>query len=128
MVIEAGRALVLAFNKWDLVDEDRRYLLEREIDRELAQLAMAPRVNISAKSGRAVQKLAPALDDVAGVVDARISTGRLNTFLKEVVAATRRRCAEASNPNSVRHAGDCAAADVCVVHHRFSRSGLPAVP
>ena len=26
MVVEAGRALVLAFNKWDLVDEDRRYL------------------------------------------------------------------------------------------------------
>ena len=38
MVIEAGRALVLAFNKWDLVDEDRRYLLEREIDRELVQV------------------------------------------------------------------------------------------
>ena len=40
MVIEAGRALVLAFNKWDLVDEDRRYLLDREIDRELAQLQL----------------------------------------------------------------------------------------
>ena len=38
MVIEAGRALVLAFNKWDLVDEDRRYLLDREIDRDLARL------------------------------------------------------------------------------------------
>jgi GTP-binding protein len=40
--------LVLVFNKWDLVDEDRRYLLDREIDRELAQLQWAPRVNISA--------------------------------------------------------------------------------
>src|ERR1700731_1636637 len=59
MVIEAGRALVLAFNKWDLVDEDRRELLEREIERELAQLQWAPRVNISAKSGRAVGKLGP---------------------------------------------------------------------
>ena len=38
MVIEAGRALVLAFNKWDLVDEDRRDLLEREIHRELVQV------------------------------------------------------------------------------------------
>ena len=35
MVIEAGRALVIAFNKWDLVDEDRRYYLDKEIDREL---------------------------------------------------------------------------------------------
>jgi GTP-binding protein len=88
MVIEAGRALVLAFNKWDLVDEDRRYLLDREIDLELAQLQWAQRVNISAMTGRAVQKLVPALEAALESWDARISTGQLNTFLKEVVAAT----------------------------------------
>ena len=88
MVIEAGRALVLAFNKWDLVDEDRRYDLGREIERELAQVQWAPRVNISAKTGRSVQKLVPALETALGSWDTRISTGRLNTFLKEVVAAT----------------------------------------
>lgn len=88
MVIEAGRALVLAFNKWDLVDEDRRYVLEREIDRELAQLRWAPRVNISAKTGRAVQKLVPAMEASLASWDTRISTGQLNTWLKEVVAAT----------------------------------------
>jgi GTP-binding protein len=88
MVIEAGRALVLAFNKWDLVDEDRRYLLDREIDRELAQLQWAPRVNISAKSGRAVQKLVPAMETALASWDARISTGQLNTWIKEIVAAT----------------------------------------
>src|SRR3954451_14526285 len=87
MVIEAGRALVLAFNKWDLVDEDRRYLLEREIDRELAQLPWAPRVNISAMTGRAVQKLVPAPEQALEAWDTRVSTARLNTFLKEVVAA-----------------------------------------
>ena len=88
MVIEAGRALVLAFNKWDLVDEDRRYLLDREIDLQLAQLAWAPRVNISAKTGRAVQKLVPAMEIALESWDKRISTGQLNTWLKEVVAAT----------------------------------------
>jgi GTPase len=88
MVIEAGRALVLAFNKWDLVDEDRRYDLGREIERELAQVQWAPRVNISALTGRAVQKLVPALETSLASWDSRISTGRLNTFLKEVVAAT----------------------------------------
>ncbi len=88
MVIEAGRALVLAFNKWDLVDEDRRYDLGREIERELAQVQWAPRVNISAKTGRAVQKLVPALETALASWDSRISTGRLNTFLKDVVAAT----------------------------------------
>jgi GTP-binding protein len=88
MVIEAGRALVMVFNKWDLVEEDRRYELEREIDRELAQLQWASRVNISAKTGRAVQKLVPALENALASWDKRISTGQLNTFLKEIVAAT----------------------------------------
>jgi GTP-binding protein len=88
MVIEAGRALVLAFNKWDLVDEDRRYLLDNEIDRELAQLRWAQRVNISAKTGRAVHKLVPALETALASWDTRIGTGRLNTWIKEVVAAT----------------------------------------
>ncbi|MEI7714708.1 MAG: ribosome biogenesis GTPase Der [Mycobacterium sp.] len=88
MVIESGRALVLAFNKWDLVDEDRRELLEREIDRELAQLPWAQRVNISAKTGRAVQKLVPAMEDALASWDGRISTGPLNAWVKELVAAT----------------------------------------
>ncbi|MBU9765358.1 ribosome biogenesis GTPase Der [Mycobacterium sp. TNTM28] len=88
MVIEAGRALVIAFNKWDLVDEDRRYLLDKEIDRELVQVQWAPRVNISAMTGRAVQKLVPALETSLASWDKRISTGQLNNFLKEVVAAT----------------------------------------
>jgi GTP-binding protein len=88
MVIEAGRALVLAFNKWDLVDEDRRYLLDREIDRELVQVQWAQRVNISAMTGRAVQKLVPALESALQSWDGRVPTGRLNTFIKELVSAT----------------------------------------
>ena len=88
MVVESGRALVLAFNKWDLVDEERRYHLDKEIDRELVQLRWAERVNISAKTGRAVQKLVPALETALASWDARIGTGRLNTWIKEVVAAT----------------------------------------
>lgn len=88
MVIEAGRAVVLAFNKWDLMDEDRRFLLDREIDLSLEQVQWAQRVNISAKTGRAVQKLVPALEAALASWDRRISTGQLNTFLKEIVAAT----------------------------------------
>ncbi len=88
MVVEAGRALVLAFNKWDLVDEDRRDLLDREIDRGLAQLQWAERVNISAKTGRAVQKLVPAMETALASWDARIATGPLNNWVKEIVAAT----------------------------------------
>ncbi|MCV7379948.1 ribosome biogenesis GTPase Der [Mycobacterium alsense] len=88
MVVEAGRALVLAFNKWDLVGEDRRELLEREIDRELVQLRWAQRVNISARTGRAVQKLVPAMETALASWDTRIPTGQLNAWIKEVVAAT----------------------------------------
>ncbi|QXF80017.1 ribosome biogenesis GTPase Der [Rhodococcus pyridinivorans] len=88
MVVESGRALVIAFNKWDLVDEDRRYELGREIDRDLLRVPWASRVNISAKTGRAVQKLVPAMETALESWDKRISTGRLNSWLKEVVAAT----------------------------------------
>ncbi|MBY6365028.1 ribosome biogenesis GTPase Der [Rhodococcoides corynebacterioides] len=88
MVAEAGRALVIAFNKWDLVDEDRRHQLEREIDRDLARVPWASRVNVSARTGRAVQKLVPALETALDSWDKRIPTGRLNSWLKDVVAAT----------------------------------------
>ena len=120
MVIEAGRALVLAFNKWDLVDEDRRYLLDREIDRELVQLQWAPRVNISAKTGRAVQKLVPALETALASWDTRISTGRLNTWLKEVVAATPPPVRGGKQPRILfATQADRPAADVRAVHHRL---------
>jgi len=87
-VIEAGRALVLAFNKWDLLDEDRHELLEREISRDFARVAWAPRVNVSALTGRAVEKLAGHLRVSLASWDRRISTGRLNAWLNDVVAAT----------------------------------------
>jgi len=88
MVVEAGRALVLAMNKWDLLDEDRRLTLEREIDRDLARVAWAPRVNISARTGRSVDRLTPALMASLGGWSQRIPTGRLNSWLGELVAAT----------------------------------------
>jgi GTP-binding protein len=87
-VVEKGRALVLAFNKWDLLDEDRRDRLEREVSRELARVAWAPRVNVSARTGRAVEKLAAQLRVALASWDQRIPTGPLNTWLSDIVAAT----------------------------------------
>ena len=87
-VVEAGRALVLAFNKWDLLDEDRRERLEREIDRDMARVAWAPRVNVSARTGRAVERLAAQLRVALAGWDQRIPTGQLNTWLNDVVSAT----------------------------------------
>ena len=87
LVLESGRALVLAFNKWDLLDDDRRRYLEREIEQDLAHVAWAPRVNISAKTGRHMEKLVPALELALDSWDTRIATGKFNAFLAELAAA-----------------------------------------
>ena len=86
-VVESGRALVLAFNKWDLTDEERRELLEREVEQDLAHVAWAPRANVSARTGRHLEKLVPALDLALASWASRVPTGRLNSFLGTVVAA-----------------------------------------
>jgi GTP-binding protein len=88
MVIEAGRALVIAYNKWDLTDEERRSYLEREIERQLHNARWAPRVNISALSGRHVDRLVPAIETALDSWERRISTGQLNSWLNALVAAT----------------------------------------
>ena len=93
LVLESGRALVLAFNKWDrlfdddMENQDRRRYLEREIEQDLAHVAWAPRVNISAKTGRHLDKLVPALETALENWDRRIPTGKFNAFLTELVAA-----------------------------------------
>ncbi len=87
LVLESGRALVLAYNKWDLLDDDRRRYLEREIEQDLGHVSWAPRVNISARTGRHLEKLVPALETALTSWDTRIPTGRFNAFLAELVAA-----------------------------------------
>ena len=86
MVVESGRALVIAFNKWDLLDEERRYYLEKEIDRQLVQVNWAPRINFSAKTGWHKDRLVPALNAALEGWETRVPTGQLNGFLSEIVA------------------------------------------
>ena len=88
MVIDAGRALVIAYNKWDLVDSDRRHFLEREIDRQLHTARWAPRVNISAATGWHTDRLVPALEQALAGWETRVPTGRLNAWLTALIAAT----------------------------------------
>jgi GTP-binding protein len=88
MVIEAGRALVIAYNKWDLVDTDRQRYLDKEIDRQLYTARWAPRVNISAATGRHTDRLVPALETALAGWETRVPTGRLNAWLTGLVAAT----------------------------------------
>jgi GTPase len=86
-VEEAGRALVIAFNKWDLTDDERRRYLRREIDRDLVHFDWASKINISALTGRHVDRLDAAIKEALVGWETRISTGRLNAFLGRVVAA-----------------------------------------
>ncbi|MGJ9412233.1 ribosome biogenesis GTPase Der [Aeromicrobium sp. CF4.19] len=85
-VAETGRALVVVFNKWDLVDEERRYYIEREIERELVQVTWAPRINIAARTGWHVDRLVRAIDTALDGWESRIGTGALNSFLGRLVA------------------------------------------
>ena len=87
MVLDSGRAMVLAFNKWDLLHEDRREDLEREIDLDLQHVSWAPRINLSAKTGWHKNRLVPALDTALESWESRIPTGKLNSFIGELVAA-----------------------------------------
>ena len=86
MILDAGKALVLVFNKWDLMTEDRRWELERDIEQQLAHIPWVRRVNISAKTGRALQKLEPYMEEALENWDKRITTGQLNTWLRATMA------------------------------------------
>ncbi len=87
MVEEAGKALVIAYNKWDLTDDERRHYLNREIEQDIQAFAWAPHVNISALSGRNVEKLSKAIEESLEGWETRVSTGKLNAFLGRISAA-----------------------------------------
>jgi GTPase len=86
-VEDAGRALVIAFNKWDLTDDERRRYLRREIERDLLHFEWASKINISALTGRHVDHLGAAIKEALAGWELRVSTGRLNAFLGRIVAA-----------------------------------------
>src|SRR5439155_16122893 len=67
---------------------ERRESLEREIDRELRRVTWAARINVSAKTGRSMQRIAPALEQALAGWETRIPTAELNAFLGDVIAAT----------------------------------------
>lgn len=87
MAEEAGKAIVVVMNKWDLVDEERQLILNKEIDRQLERYPWAQRVNLSAKTGWHRDRLAPALRTALSSWEKRIPTAKLNAFLGELVGA-----------------------------------------
>ncbi|MCT1415086.1 ribosome biogenesis GTPase Der [Corynebacterium sanguinis] len=87
MVLEVGKAMVICFNKWDLMDEDRRYYFDREFDEMMGHLPWVTKLNISADTGRGLHRLEAAMTEALENWDKRISTGQLNNWLRETIAA-----------------------------------------
>jgi GTP-binding protein len=83
-----GRAVVIAVNKWDIVEDKSARMkdLREKLDRLLPQLSGVPFVTVSALTGRGLPKLKTAVVDAFEVWNARIATGQLNTWLSEMVA------------------------------------------
>ncbi|MDO5719554.1 MAG: bifunctional cytidylate kinase/GTPase Der [Actinomycetaceae bacterium] len=85
--VDAGRALVIVNNKWDLVDAERRADLRYEHEKDLAHVSWAPTINLSAKTGWHTNRIVRALNTALHGWETRVSTGKLNAFLGELVAA-----------------------------------------
>lgn len=85
--VDAGRAIVLVFNKWDAMDEFDKQRLERLWITEFDRVTWAQRVNLSAKTGWHTNRLANAMRTALESWDQRIPTGKLNAFLGKIQAA-----------------------------------------
>ncbi|MDY7095711.1 MAG: ribosome biogenesis GTPase Der [Acidobacteriota bacterium] len=82
---ELGRAAVVAVNKWDLLDDEAREELEKGWPRLDQILASPPRVNTSALSGRAVDKLFPALQRTLEAYQTTLPTAEVNRLFEQAV-------------------------------------------
>jgi GTP-binding protein len=90
-VIEEGKGLVIAVNKWDIVEDKTHKSFDEfvaKLRRELAFIDYAPIVSISAKTGQRVQKVVELAVDVWGERRKRIPTGELNRLVRDAVERT----------------------------------------
>ncbi|WLR91486.1 ribosome biogenesis GTPase Der [Shinella zoogloeoides] len=83
LVLREGRAAVLAFNKWDLIDDPQAVLAElrEKTDRLLPQARGIRAVPVSGQTGRGLDKLMQAVIDTDRTWNRRISTAKLNRWL-----------------------------------------------
>ena len=103
MVTDEGRALVIALNKWDLVEATERAAwqkaLREQLTERLSQVPGVPLVLLSALSGRGVDKLMPAVIKAHELWNKRVSTSALNRWLQE---ATSRHAPPASHGRGIK--------------------------
>lgn len=86
-VMTAGVATVLLVNKWDTVDEEDRWMLERDMARRLGFLGWAPMLRISALHGTRLKRLGPAVEAALSSRARRVPTGELNRMVRTWTAA-----------------------------------------
>jgi GTP-binding protein len=84
-ILETGRALVVAVNKWDGLTSDQRDQVKNDIDRKLDFLSFAETKFISALKGTGINHLMKAVDTAYAAATAKLSTPRLTRALEEAV-------------------------------------------
>jgi len=84
-ILESGRALVVAVNKWDGLTSDQRDQVKNDIDRKLDFLSFAETKFISALKGTGINHLMKAIDTAYAAATAKLSTPRLTRALQEAV-------------------------------------------
>ena len=87
-ILEQGRSLVLAVNKWDGLDDAQRAWIRREIERKLSFVVFAPPHFISALESSGIAALFPAIDRAFASANADLPTAQLNRVLEKAVQAT----------------------------------------
>jgi len=87
LIIREGRAAVIAFNKWDLIDNPQEALAElrEKTTRLLPQVRGIQAVPVSAETGRGLDRLMDAVLKTHRIWNTRISTARLNRWLEKTV-------------------------------------------
>ncbi len=85
-ILESGRAVVLAVNKWDAVDAYQREMLQRSIEQRLAFLKFAPVAHISALKRQGLAPVWKAIADAYASAVKKMSTPVLTRLLQEAVA------------------------------------------
>jgi GTP-binding protein len=87
--VEKGRAVILVFNKWDMVKDKRaaQKQIQDFYDLKMRFLSFAPHLTASAKTGMRVEKIFPMLDEVFEQYDRRVNTGQVNTVLQKALEA-----------------------------------------
>lgn len=88
MVIEEGRSLVIAINKWDVVEKPEEALqrLRDRLETSMPQVRGVPTVTMSALAGKGLERLMDSVIEIHKQWNRRISTSKLNQWLEEVIA------------------------------------------